>query len=90
MKLLTEGELWSFVRSVMSHGAVIHQDYMAGKHKTYEHYSARMDAAAAERAEELWARMQPEEGMAIAGNGASELGKLMREQHGKSGPVPHA
>ena len=30
------------------------------------------------------------EGMTIAGNGTSELGKLMREQHGKRGPVPHA
>ena len=27
------------------------------------------------------------EGMTIAGSGASELGKLMREQHGKSGPA---
>lgn len=30
------------------------------------------------------------EGMTIAGNGASELGKLMREQHGKASPIPHA
>ena len=30
------------------------------------------------------------EGMTIAGNGASELGKLMREQHGKTSPIPHA
>lgn len=30
-----------------------------------------------------------EEGMTIAGDGASELGKLMREQR-KGGPVPHA
>ena len=30
------------------------------------------------------------EGMTIAGDGAAELGKLMREQHGKGGPVPHA
>lgn len=33
---------------------------------------------------------QQKEGMTIAGNGASDLGKLMREQRGKSGPVPHA
>jgi hypothetical protein len=31
-----------------------------------------------------------EEGMTIAGDGAAELGKLMREQHKKGGPVPHA
>ena len=33
---------------------------------------------------------QREEGMTIAGNGASELGKLMREQHGNGGPTPYA
>ena len=33
---------------------------------------------------------QRKEGMTIAGNGAAELGKLMREQRSKSGPVPHA
>lgn len=32
---------------------------------------------------------EEEEGMTIAGDGASELGKLMREQR-KGGPVPHA
>ena len=32
---------------------------------------------------------EKEEGMTIAGDGASELGKLMREQR-KGGPVPHA
>jgi hypothetical protein len=34
--------------------------------------------------------MQQKGGMTIAGNSASDLGKLMREQRGKSGPVPHA
>jgi len=34
--------------------------------------------------------MAQKEGMTIAGNGASELGKLMREQYGKGGPSPHA
>lgn len=29
-------------------------------------------------------------GLTIAGNGAADLGKLMREQRGKSSPVPHA
>ena len=33
---------------------------------------------------------QQKEGMTIAGGGAAELGKLMREQHGNGGPVPHA
>jgi hypothetical protein len=57
-KPLTEGELWSWVRSVMSQGADIRCDYDQGVHKGYEAYSARLDAAAAERAEELWARMK--------------------------------
>lgn len=33
---------------------------------------------------------QQKEGMTVAGDGAAELGKLMREQHGKRGTVPHA
>jgi hypothetical protein len=49
-----DGELWSWVRRVMSQGGTIHQDH---QHKTYEQYSARLDAAAAERAEELAAKV---------------------------------
>lgn len=33
---------------------------------------------------------QQKEGMTIAEDGAAALGKLMREQHKKGGPVPHA
>lgn len=33
---------------------------------------------------------QQREGMTIAEDGAATLGKLMREQHKKGGPVPHA
>lgn len=44
---------WSFLRSVLSQGASIQQDYVAGTHKGYEEYSARLDAAARERAEEI-------------------------------------
>lgn len=55
---MTEGELWSWVRSVMSQGADIRCDYEQGKHTGYEAYSARLDAAAAERADELWARLK--------------------------------
>jgi len=53
-----EGELWSWVRSVMSQGADIRCDYDQGLHKGYEAYSARLDAAAAERAEELLGRLK--------------------------------
>ena len=53
-----EGELWSWVRSVMSQGADIRCDYDQGVHKGYEAYSARLDAAAAERADELLARLK--------------------------------
>ncbi len=44
---------WSMVRSILMQGAAIQQDYQAGKFATYEHYSARMDAAARERIDEL-------------------------------------
>lgn len=55
---MTEGELRSWVRSVMSQGAGIRCDYDQGVHDGYEAYSARLDAAAAERAEELLARLK--------------------------------
>lgn len=45
---------------------------------------------AASRSAQGWQITVAKEGMTIAGSGASELGKLMREQHGKSGQVPHA
>jgi len=59
---MTEGELWSFLRSVMSQGADIRCDYEAGRHQGYEAYSARLDAAASERAEQLWARLKTPNG----------------------------
>lgn len=51
--MVDHGELWSFLRSVLSQGGAIQQDYEAGKFKCYEEYSARVDAAARERADEL-------------------------------------
>lgn len=57
-KHMNEGELWSWVRSVMSQGADIRVDYDMGNHKGYEAYSARLDAAAAERAQELLDRIR--------------------------------
>ncbi len=50
---MTDGELWSFLRSVMSQGSDIRADYDSGKWPNYEAYSARLDAAAAERADQL-------------------------------------
>ena len=52
-----DGELWSFVRSVMCQGADINGDHYAGKFDCYEEYSAHLDAAAAERAEQLRAML---------------------------------
>lgn len=52
---LTEGGMWSFLRSVMSQGIDIRMDYEQGTHAGYEAYSARLDAAAAERAQGLHA-----------------------------------
>lgn len=48
-----EFSLWSLLRAVLEQGAAINQDSMAGKYPTYEHWSARMDEAARERADEL-------------------------------------
>lgn len=48
-----DGELWSFLRSVLEQGASIQMDNAAGKYPTYEHYAARMDEAARERADKL-------------------------------------
>lgn len=55
---MTEGELWSWVRSVMCQGADIRTDYEMGVHNRYEAYSARLDMAAAERADQLLARLK--------------------------------
>lgn len=41
--------LWSFIRTLLSQGMSIQQDYDAGKYKDYEEVSARLDAAARER-----------------------------------------
>lgn len=57
-EVMTEGELWSWVRSVMCQGADIRTDYDMGVHKGYEAYSARIDMAAAERADQLLARLK--------------------------------
>ena len=43
-----DGKLWSFLRSVMAQGIGIRAD-----HTEYELFSARLDAAAAERVEQL-------------------------------------
>lgn len=38
---------------MMVQGAAIHEDYLAGVHKNYEQYSARLDEAAKERTEQF-------------------------------------
>lgn len=47
------GSMWGFMRSVLTQGAAIYQDFAAGNLKDYEEYSARVDAAARERDDEL-------------------------------------
>ena len=54
---INDGDLWSFLRAVLEQGAAIQQDYAAGKYENYEHYAARIDEAARERAEQLRARL---------------------------------
>lgn len=51
------GELWSFFRDVMSQGTAIQMDYAAGKYGGYEAFSARLDAAARERADQFAGRL---------------------------------
>lgn len=50
---LIGGGMWSFCRKLLSQGGDIQMDYNAGKYHSYEEYSARLDAAARERVEEL-------------------------------------
>lgn len=40
---------WSFIRTLLSQGMSIQQDYDAGKYAHYEEVAARLDAAAGER-----------------------------------------
>lgn len=54
---LDRGDLWSFLRDVLSQGTAIQMDYAAGKYGGYEAFSARMDASARERADEFSARL---------------------------------
>lgn len=55
---LNSGELWSFLRRVLSQGGDIQLDANAGKYKSHEELSIRLDAAARERADELWPKIQ--------------------------------
>ena len=45
---MNDGELWSFLRAVLSQGGGIWLDH---RKKSYEEYSARLDAAASDRVE---------------------------------------
>lgn len=47
------GELWSFFRKLIDQGTAIQQDYAAGRYKSYEEFSSRLDAAARERVREF-------------------------------------
>jgi hypothetical protein len=53
---LDEGDLWSFLRTVIGQGVDIEVDAVR-LGWSYEARSARLDAAAAERAQELLARL---------------------------------
>lgn len=47
---MDRGELWSYFRKLLSQGSDIWIDHQK---KSYEEYSARLDAAARERADEF-------------------------------------
>ena len=59
-EVLDKGKLWSFLRTVLSQGGDIQLDYNAGKYHSYEEYSARLDGAARERADQFLARLEGE------------------------------
>ncbi len=55
---MTESEMWTFVRSVLSQGAAITQGHLGGvKYPDFEAYSRKLDDVARERAEELALRI---------------------------------
>lgn len=56
--MIDRGSLWSFLRAVMMQGQDIAHDY---KNKGYEEMSARLDAAAGERADQ-WLKMTSNDG----------------------------
>ena len=51
LEAIDQGEVWSLFRRIIEQGGAIQQDYAAGKYPSYEHYSARLDEAARERAD---------------------------------------
>ena len=59
---MDEEKIWSFLRKVISQGAAIRDDYKSGKY-SYEQYSARIDAAAAERTEQFLEIMKTPNGL---------------------------
>ena len=46
--------LWSAIRTLLSQGTDIEKDYTAGRYKSYEEFSACLDAAAGERIDWLY------------------------------------
>ena len=57
---INDGEIWSAIRTLLSQGGSIQQDYDAGKYKNFEEYSIRLDAAARERIEWLKTKLNTE------------------------------
>lgn len=55
---MNDGEMWTFVRSVLSQGAAIAQGHLGGvKYPNFEEYQKKLDEVARERAEELALRV---------------------------------
>lgn len=55
---MNDGEMWTFVRSVLSQGAAIAQGHLGGvKYPNFEAYQRKLDEVARERAEELALRV---------------------------------
>lgn len=59
---MNRGEIWSFIRNVLSQGMAIQMDVQAGKYKDTELVHCRLDEAARERVDELERLLSESEG----------------------------
>lgn len=57
-----DGQMWSFLRRVLSYGHAQHQDYVAGGFENYEMFSAHVDGRARDFDGELQLALRGREG----------------------------
>jgi hypothetical protein len=87
LPVVDEGKLWSLIRNVLQQGVDIHLDHCG---LGYEKYSARLDAAAAERITDF-AKLGPTLGLVTREEMAREVEAAYREGYHKArcdGEIP--